>query len=112
MIQTPFADSPRAVADQVPTPGGDVVKRLLLFLVLIGVALTAAAYWYNPGLRSTGEEGYTLAPVEYGIIVESVSATGQLLPREVTAVASQLPGEVRKIYPEADLNRNVERDNR
>jgi HlyD family secretion protein len=85
------------------------VKRLLLFLVLIGVALTAAAYWYNPGSRSTGEEGYTLAPVEYGTIVESVSATGQLVPREVNAVASQLPGEVVKIYPEADLNRTVEK---
>jgi HlyD family secretion protein len=83
------------------------VKRLLLFLVLLGVVLTAAAYWYNPGSRGTGEEGYTLAPVEYGTIIESVSATGQLVPREVTAVASQLPGEVAKIYPEADLNRTV-----
>ena len=84
------------------------MKRLLLFLVLIGVALTAVAYWYNPGSRNT-EEGYTLAPVEYGTSVESVSATGQLMPREVTAVASQLPGEVVKIYPEADFNRTVEK---
>jgi HlyD family secretion protein len=85
------------------------VKRLLLLLVLVGVALTAAAYWYNPGSRNSGEDGYTLAPMEYGTSIESVSATGQLLPREVTAVASQLPGEVVKIYPEADFNRNVEK---
>jgi HlyD family secretion protein len=87
----------------------DVVKRLLLFLVLIGVAVTAAAYWYNPTSRSTGEEGYTLMPVEYGTLKESISATGQLQPREVIAVASQLPGEVIKIYAEADENRVVKK---
>ena len=85
------------------------MKRLLFFLVLIGVGLTGAAYWYNPASRNSGEEGYSFLPAEYGSLVESVSATGILKPREITLVGSQISGEVVKVYSGADFNQPVEK---
>ncbi len=88
----------------------DAVKRLLLFLVLIGVAITAAAYWYNPTSRSTGEEGYTLMPVEYGTLKESISATGQLQPeRGDCGRVSVARRSYAKIHAEADVNQVVKK---
>jgi HlyD family secretion protein len=97
-------------AQRLITSDEDDVKKLLFILLLAGVGLTAAAYWYSPGSRNSGEEGYSLAAVERGTLVESVSATGILQPREVTPVGSQVSGEVIKIYPEADYNHFVEKN--
>jgi HlyD family secretion protein len=88
---------------------GIVVKKLLLILVGIGVALVLAAYWLNSSLRPPDEGQFTTASVERGSIVEAVNATGILQPRELIAVSSGLPGEVKEIDKRADFNQVVEK---
>src|SRR5262249_51065839 len=85
------------------TPRKSLVKKLLLFLVLACIALTAAAYWANPAYRTAESlEGYSFAPVEFGNLIESISASGPIKPRDISAVGSELSGKVVKIYPNAD----------
>jgi HlyD family secretion protein len=86
------------------------VKKLLFVLVLMGGGLALAAYFLShPSHAITGEEFKTV-PVEWGTIVDAVNATGILQPRETTAVGSPQSGEVVKIYPEADFNQVVAKD--
>ncbi len=83
------------------------MKKLLVFLILIGLGLVGTAYWINYSSRTTGEGSFTTVPVERGAIAETINATGILQPRAVTAVGSALSGEVVKIYPDADFNKHV-----
>ncbi len=83
------------------------MKKLLGFLILIGVGLVGTAYWLNHSSRTTGEGPFTTVPVERGAIAETINATGILQPRSVTAVGSALSGEVVKVFPEADFNKHV-----
>ncbi|HEV3204434.1 MAG TPA: efflux RND transporter periplasmic adaptor subunit [Gemmataceae bacterium] len=83
------------------------MKKLLFILVLIGLGLVGAAYWITFNSRTPGEGQFTTISVERGMIMESVSATGILQPREGIAVGSVVSGEVVKIYAGADFNRQV-----
>lgn len=83
------------------------MKKLLVLLVLVFVGVGVAAYWYNPRSRAPSDESYQLASVDFGVLTESVNATGILQPRELTAVGSELPGKVVKIYPDADYDKTV-----
>jgi HlyD family secretion protein len=85
------------------------VKKLLAVLTLIVAAIAGGAYWFghaHSGL--TGEEAYTLAATQHGVLTETISATGLLQPHEVVAVGSELSGRVVEIYPGADVNKVVE----
>jgi HlyD family secretion protein len=71
------------------------MKKLLLFLVLLGVALTAGAFWVNrPRTPAVSETLFTYTPVEFGSLRETVSATGALKPQALLLVTSELPGLV------------------
>ncbi len=84
------------------------MKRLLLVLLLLAAALAGGAYWLtNMRQRTPGEERFTFAPVEYGNLPESISATGVLEPKEVAAVGSETSGRVVEIYPNADFGKTV-----
>jgi HlyD family secretion protein len=75
---------------------------------LVGLLATGGVYWWKYARTgSPGEDAYTLAPIEYGPMVESVSATGLLQPREIVAVGSPLSGMVVQIYPGAEVNKTV-----
>ncbi len=83
------------------------MKKLLLVVVLICVALTAAAYWVSPS--GTGsEKGYTFDEVTYGSLVDKISATGTVWPHEVAYVFSDAPGKVDKVL--VDFNAKVHKD--
>jgi HlyD family secretion protein len=75
------------------------MKKLLLVLVLIGVALTAAAYWVSPSGKAN-EEGYTFENVQYGSLTEVVNVTGIVFPREIVLVYPMIPGNVDEILPD------------
>jgi HlyD family secretion protein len=83
------------------------VKKLLALLVFLGLVLAGVAYWIN---RSKGtpisEEVFTYAAVEHGDMIEAVSATGTVKPKEILAVGSELSGKVVALY--ADVNDVVE----
>jgi HlyD family secretion protein len=85
------------------------VKKLLLLLFLIGLAVAAGVYGANHAWSvRTGEEGFTLTPIEWGSIAETVSATGLVQPQEVVAVGSELSGRVVEVYPRAEINSEVQ----
>jgi len=73
------------------------VKKLLLFLLLVGAGLVGIAVWINyPRARSVTEKIFTFAHVEKGTMMESVSATGvvQVEPSKMAVVCSEMPGTV------------------
>jgi HlyD family secretion protein len=85
------------------------VKALLVILLLIGVALGVGAYWFHQAWSGrNGEDVFTLAPIEWGSIAETVSATGLVQPQEIMAVGSELSGRVIEIYPAAEINKDVQ----
>jgi HlyD family secretion protein len=87
-----------------------LVKKLLWLLVLAFIGLIVAAYWANPAYRAAESlEGYSFAPVEFGSLIDSISASGPIKPREISAVGSELSGKVIKIYANADYWRHVEK---
>ena len=72
-----------------------LVKKLLFVLLLVGGGLAGLAYWLNQsGARAVTPDLFTYAPVVRGPMVESISATGALHPRELLVVTSQIPGLV------------------
>jgi len=71
------------------------VKKLLIFIVILGVVLAGGAYWlHHPRTVPVSEELFTYAPVEYGTLRETVSASGVLKPQDLLLVTSELPGTV------------------
>jgi HlyD family secretion protein len=82
------------------------VKKLLVFLVLLGAGLAGVAYWVSRSREVVlREDIFTYAPVERGTLRDTVSATGVAKPTEVIAVGSELSGKVLEVY--ADVNDRV-----
>jgi HlyD family secretion protein len=83
------------------------VKKLLVTLIVLGVILAGVAYWISRSRNgAVNEDSFTYAAVEHGDLIETVSATGTLKPKEVVSVGSELSGKVVEIY--ADVNDTVE----
>jgi HlyD family secretion protein len=71
------------------------VKKLLVLLLLLAACVVAGAWWFNSsGPAPMTEATFTFASVERGELVDSVSGTGILHPREIILVASEQPGVV------------------
>jgi HlyD family secretion protein len=87
--------------------GGQTVKKLLILLVIVGVALVAGAYWFYPSSRDHHVE-FTTASAEYGTLVDTISPTGQVKWKDLAAVVAKVPGEVIEIR--ADINQDVKKD--
>jgi HlyD family secretion protein len=86
------------------------VKKLLWLLVLLFICGMVAAYWTNPAYHGVeSQEGYSFAPVEFGNLIESISASGPIVPRDFSAVGSELSGKVVKIFPNADYWQHVDK---
>jgi HlyD family secretion protein len=85
------------------------VKKLLLILLFLVFGLAGVAYWISSSRNgSARDDAYTLVPVEFGSLVETVSASATLKLHEVVLVSSDLPGKVVEIYPGADFNQIVQ----
>jgi HlyD family secretion protein len=85
------------------------VKKLLVLLLVIGVSLTAGAYYIShPRTPTVNEDLFTYASVERGNLMESISATGILQPTEVLVVGSEMPGTVVELL--AHVNDSVAED--
>jgi HlyD family secretion protein len=83
------------------------VKKLLTLLVLVGLALAGAAWWWSSEHDRTAEaENYSLTSIEYGPLTEVVSATGVVQPRDVFVVGTEAAGKVTAVL--ADFNQVVE----
>lgn len=83
------------------------MKKLLLTLVLLGLAFVGVAYGLRTRQKARTEAvAYTVTPVEFGTLSEIVSATGLVQPRETFVVGSELAGKVTAVL--ADFNQVVE----
>jgi HlyD family secretion protein len=78
-----------------------MILGLLAGLLVVGAWATG-----HLGNSSAAAE-FTLAPVEFGAMSETVIATGVVQPLGVVAVSSQLGGQVVEIYPDAEVNKQV-----
>lgn len=82
------------------------MKKLLIVLVLVALALAGVAYWLSsPRYRNGSEELFTFAAVERGSLSETVGGTGGVQPFEVVIIGSELSGRVVEIN--ADFNDTV-----
>lgn len=73
------------------------MRRLLLFLLLVGVGLAGIALWINyPRRVAITEKLFSYAPVEKGKMLEAISATGivNIEPSKLLLVSSEMPGTV------------------
>jgi len=82
------------------------VKKLPIVLLLLG-ALSAAGVWWQRHRQeqSARHVAYTVLPVEYGKLVETVSAPGVVQPRQLHAVGTEAIGQI--IDVAADFNDEV-----
>ena len=80
-------------------------RVLLLFSVLVLVAGATAVYSYNHGRKPP--PGYSLAKVERGPLIATVSATGTLSAVTTVQVGSQVSGQIRELH--ADFNSPVKK---
>lgn len=86
------------------------MKKLLVVLILVCVILMATAYWISAPASPGRDVAYERRAVERGLLIETVSATGILSPCEFYVVSTPVPGQVIKIFDNADANHHVERD--
>lgn len=83
-----------------------IVKKLLVFLVLTGGALSGAYYWFQQRGKGSKDVAYSTVPVDHGRLTETISATGVVQPRQVYVVGTELAGKVTEVL--ADFNQEVE----
>jgi HlyD family secretion protein len=86
------------------------MKKLLLFLVFVGLGLGGATYWLNSSSKANNGAGFETVVVEFGKLTENINATGLVQPRDVTFVGSELSGRVVEIYSGTDYNQIVQKD--
>ncbi len=83
------------------------MKKLLLFLVGLGLLIAGTAYWINSG-NNGGDNGYSFESVKYGTMTDVVNATGIVKPSQVALVFCKVPGIVEEII--GKLGQKVEKD--
>jgi multidrug efflux pump subunit AcrA (membrane-fusion protein) len=83
------------------------VKRLLLVLVGVGLALAGSIWWFASRREpSVDPAACAFATVEFGNLSEIVTATGSVQPRDVFTVGTEMGGKVVAVL--ADYNQIVE----
>jgi HlyD family secretion protein len=80
------------------------MKKLVALLVLLMLVFAAIAYFVSDHGREA-EQHFSLAPVEYGTLTDTVSATGVIQPQEVIPVGTEASGKVIEVA--ADFNQIV-----
>jgi HlyD family secretion protein len=81
------------------------MKKLLILLVLFMAGLAGVAYWLGTPQADDPAASFSLAAVEHGTMVETVSATGVIQPQETVPVGTELAGKVIEVA--ADFNQVV-----
>lgn len=85
---------------------GCAVKKLLFVALLALLGVLGAVCWLHFHREATTEKiAYTLEPLEFGTLDETVSASGVLEPRELFVVGSEEAGKVVAVL--ADFNQIV-----
>lgn len=83
------------------------MKKLLVMLALVAVAVAGAVYWVFPPSVGHSDEGFQTVPVERGPLADVVNATGMLQAGDVALVTSKIPGVVTAV--QAEVNQTVQK---
>lgn len=83
------------------------VKKLLMIVGLLALLVVVGAWAAGHLGASSPSAEFTFAPVEYGALSETVTATGVVQPQAVVVVTSQVGGQVVEIFPNAEVNKQV-----
>ncbi len=74
------------------------MKKLLLGLLVLGAGMAGLGYWFfSPHGAKIDKEIFTFTQAEKGPVVETVSASGMLQPKNIVVIGSDVPGRVVKI---------------
>lgn len=79
------------------------MKRLLIFLILVALAIAGSAYyvshssWERGSAAADGGKLEALFPLEYGHLLETVTGTGLVQPQESLVVSTDQSGRVVKL---------------
>lgn len=77
------------------------MKKLLVFLIVFGLSLAGLAYWISaPRAVLVQEDLFTFSNVARGDILESVSATGSVKPKNLVFINSKIGGTVVEVFGE------------
>jgi HlyD family secretion protein len=75
-----------------------MVRKVVLFLLFSAAAFAGVAIWQKlPRSHSLTEKGLTFTNIQYGTIVDVVSATGIVEPRDLVVVSAEVPGLVKAL---------------
>lgn len=91
---------------QAQPPGGrpkrSLFRRRNILLGLGILAVATGVYWWQAGGSGKGETSgdYLTAAVDRGNIEDSVTAVGNLQPRDYVDVGTQVSGQLRKVHVE------------
>lgn len=83
------------------------VRKLIYVGVAAALVLGIGFFWASRSSSTTTVKGFTLAPVEFGSISQTVGATGIVQPQDIVTVSSPIGGEVMEIFPAASVNHVV-----
>ncbi|HWY87982.1 MAG TPA: efflux RND transporter periplasmic adaptor subunit [Gemmataceae bacterium] len=71
------------------------MRKILLFMLFSGAALAGILLWlFIPHGASLTEKSLTFATIQHGTMVDVVSATGVVEPRDLVVVSTEAPGMV------------------
>ena len=71
------------------------MKKLLVVLVLLGLGLAGVAAWVSRSRQpANGEDLFTLAPVEFGSLAETVGGSGVIQPRDPLPIMPKVAGQI------------------
>ncbi|MFN4260134.1 MAG: efflux RND transporter periplasmic adaptor subunit [Gemmataceae bacterium] len=90
------------------------MKKLLLLLMLSGAVVAGYVlvhqHYFAAGANLPPREAFHCQGIKFGRVVESINTTGILQPREMALVTCAQAGQVAEIWPQADFNRKVNKD--
>jgi multidrug resistance efflux pump len=70
------------------------MKKLLFVLVLVALVLAGGAYYTQYRLSHSNGNGYTTAPVDFGVMRDVISATAMQKPLDTKLIMSEISGQV------------------
>jgi HlyD family secretion protein len=95
-----------AVRPDAPDRRMKLMKKALLFLVLVALALAGVAYYTQHRNGRAQDDDYKTSPVEFGEIRDIISVNAFIRPVDGKPIFSQISGQVVELY--ADYNATVE----
>lgn len=85
--------------ERLTYPKGTTVRKLLIFILLVGAGLAGIGLWaVYPRAYSLTENQLQFTHVQKGTLRDAVSATGRIEPPDIVAVPCEVPGTLTAFF--------------